>query len=321
MLPAEELKPLYDKLAWLYIYNDFKGGPADLAADRVRMRFNVSSWPQLLLVDPVSLKVVGSTGRTTDSFLKAAASARISEANAKQKKTASEAFRKADARAEKLQTAPSVELARAGLRSRDVVEQSVAVNYLAEHSPNEILAQADRLLQVPNDLLRYAVCRVVTDSADTVKIPRPLVLRLETLARQPRGSQNPNVLRIRAVEALGRCSLPSSIAVIAPFARGPLNNGLTGVAIRSLGQIGEREPRARAEVTKILLDCFPEIPAALEDERLNAYQTRRVTGLARTIHQSLSALTTTAVAFPAEYTADSRAELIESLRAALEASP
>ena len=33
MLPRAELKPLYDDLVWLYVFRDFSGSEADLAAE------------------------------------------------------------------------------------------------------------------------------------------------------------------------------------------------------------------------------------------------------------------------------------------------
>jgi thiol-disulfide isomerase/thioredoxin len=76
LLPNEKLKPVHGDLAWVFVYNDFKGGEADLATDRVRARFSISTWPNLLLVDPNTLEVIGDTGRTVETFLPAAAKAK-----------------------------------------------------------------------------------------------------------------------------------------------------------------------------------------------------------------------------------------------------
>ena len=52
MLPNPALKETYDKIVWVYVYRDFSKSKEDRAAERISMRFGVSSWPQIFLVDP-----------------------------------------------------------------------------------------------------------------------------------------------------------------------------------------------------------------------------------------------------------------------------
>ena len=71
MFPSAELKPYYDSVIWLWVYRDFKKGPADLTAERVHNRFGVSSWPQLFFFDGSSTVLV-ECGRTVVEFKQAA---------------------------------------------------------------------------------------------------------------------------------------------------------------------------------------------------------------------------------------------------------
>ena len=70
VLTKPELKALYGQIIWVYVFRDFSESEADRAAERVELRFGVSSYPQHILVDPSSLTQITSTGRTLDSFAK-----------------------------------------------------------------------------------------------------------------------------------------------------------------------------------------------------------------------------------------------------------
>ena len=71
MLPHPDLKPLYDRLVWVWVYRDFKKGPEDLSASRVMERFGVTMWPTMLLADPATGRPLGEAGWDPASFLKA----------------------------------------------------------------------------------------------------------------------------------------------------------------------------------------------------------------------------------------------------------
>jgi hypothetical protein len=100
LLPDPQLRPAYEKVVWLYVYRDFSGGPADLAAERVALRLGMTAYPQHLLVDPSSLGILADTGRSVASFLGAVdrtqvgrgegAAARIREAEAQGARAAPE---------------------------------------------------------------------------------------------------------------------------------------------------------------------------------------------------------------------------------------
>ncbi|MFK7821910.1 MAG: hypothetical protein AB8G99_24645 [Planctomycetaceae bacterium] len=72
-LSSPKLKPYYDQAVWLYVYRDFKGGEADRRAERIGIRYSLSSWPQLWLIDPHSLEAIGEVGRTVEAFASATA--------------------------------------------------------------------------------------------------------------------------------------------------------------------------------------------------------------------------------------------------------
>jgi hypothetical protein len=306
LLPNDALKPLYDKVVWVYNYNDFKGGEADRRATRTRMRLSVSSYPQLLLVEPGTLRVVGQTGRTVDSFIKAVQSVRVAKPKAPAKVQA--ALVAADQLAEQLQTKPSPALAVKGLANNDIAVRVLALEVLADKAPAEVGKRALQLLDVENDLLRYEVCKALAASKQPV--PPPVVRKLEALVRDPKGSRNPNVLRINAVKALAGCGTAQSVAAIAEHAAsGNYRNGLTGVSIDALAAIGARDPKARAAAIAALAGGFPEPPEP-GDRMLRA-----CTALAKRVHGALVKLTGSNVPFPKTYDAAARRQLARAFGA------
>ena len=160
LLPDVALKPAYSKVVWLYVYRDFSESVADRAAERISLRFGLTSWPQHLLVDPDSMHVLGNTGRSASSFLPA-----VERASARVKPSASlkaaDRLQQADARAIELEKNPTVDLARKYLTDSDIVVRFRALNTLAEKEPKAVAAQALQLLAVPNDPFRYTVCKVL----------------------------------------------------------------------------------------------------------------------------------------------------------------
>ncbi|MCP4513551.1 MAG: HEAT repeat domain-containing protein, partial [Fuerstiella sp.] len=279
MLPNAGLKPAYDKAVWMYVYRDFTQSPADVKAERVSLRLSVTSWPQLVLVDPDTVEVVGSTGRTEDTFLRAvdraAARVRASETSA-----AADRIADADARAAELESSSNVRLARRYLDDDDIVVRYRALHVLAEKDPKFVAKQAVALLQVPNDTFRYDVCTTLGTVGR--KDARGA---LESLVRNPVHSRNPNVLRIRAVSALATCGNRDSVSAIRPLTRGSYLNGLTGTAIKSVVEIAKSDPTARAEVRQILIESFPQ---QLEETPVHA---RYCLALAKTVNAALADVT------------------------------
>lgn len=275
MLPHPDLKPAYEKVVWLYVYRNFKRDEDDRQAERISLRFGVTSWPQLFLVDPATLKILTHTGRTTESFLAAVERTQVGRAS---DSSAHGRLMAAETRAVDLEKKPSKRKALKALIDEDVVVRARALEVLAEKAPKEIAKRASDLLQVPNDPFRYLVCQALAKEGDVRAADA-----LEALVKEPKDSLNPNVLRIRAVQALAACGDADSVAVIAPHAAsGVWRNGLTGIAIDALAGIAKRHKHAREAIAKVLRSAYPEPP--LEDER----GIRACTALAKRIHKALA---------------------------------
>ncbi len=304
MLPNAALKPDYGKVVWLYVFNDFKKGALDNAATRIRIRFGGSSWPQLLLVDPSTMKVIGNTGRSVASWRGAVGRTRIGKILPDAGKRLAAAEKQATA----LQGKHTAKQAREGLDSKGIVVRMLALDSLSKSSPATVLARAEQLLSVPNDLFRYSVCQVITKAKGPVG-PK-VVAALERIVRKPENSRNPNVLRMRAVQALDRVGTVQSMRVIGPHAsNGSYRNGLTRIAVEAVAGIASRNPKARSEAAAILVKGFPKPPEA------GSRMMRLCVYLARSIHKRLSRLTGRKVAFPASYDAAARQRLIQAFSA------
>ncbi len=313
LLPNAELKPVYEDIVWVFVYNDFKGGEADLAADRVRKRFNVSTWPQLLIADPNTLEVIGDTGRSVKTFLPAVSKAKaaVSKLDKKAQKEVREKLEEAEAFAARLQTKPNKRDLQKALEHEDVVVLAVAVEYAVKEDPALLYESALKLLDNTSDQIRTAVCEAIAKAGDKAKLDDDLRVRLEGLVREPKDSRNPNVLRIRAVGALARCGNADSLDVLKPFATAKdVYNGLTSTAVNAVGTIGLREKAGRNDAIAILVDSFPAI-AADDPKRAESFA-RVAPQLARTVHKHLEALTRAKVAFPAKYDEDGRNKMIEA---------
>ncbi len=294
MLPNPALKETYDKIVWVYVYRDFSKSKDDRAAERISIRFGVSSWPQIFLVDPATMKVVAQTGRKVESFLAA-----VNATNIKPHRslTAWEKVRAAEERARDFTARPTTARAQKLLDQDDIVVRTLALNHLAEKKPAVIAKRAVALLAVPNDPFRYVVLGVLKDSGTAQAAPA-----LEALVANPAPSRNPNVLRSRAVQALARCGTANSVAVVAPWAQsGKYFNMLTGAAVDTLTAIAKRHKSARKSVDLALKTAYPPIP-----EQGEARAMRACVALARRIHKARGVKKP----FPSEYTEKTRAALM-----------
>lgn len=298
LLPHKDLKPLYGKAVWVYVYRTFQKDDADRLAERISLRFGVTSWPQLILVDPVTLTITRHAGRTVASFEKAFEAARLTKAPSETEIPRIELrLTEAEELAIKLRTKGSLKLARASILSDDSVVRTRALEVLAEKAPKDVVKRADALLAVPSDPFRYLVCKVLTDHPDPKANDA-----LEALVETPAKSLNPNVLRIRAVQALTKSGDAGSVAVIAPHATsGVYFNGLTGIAVDALAVIAKRHKDARKAVRTALLTAYPE-PPANEDAR----KQRACVGLAKRVHKALGSK----LPFPSTYDAKGREALM-----------
>lgn len=275
MLPNRALRPAYDQVVWVYVYRDFSRKGQDKDAERTSWRFGVTSWPQLFLADPASLKILAHTGRTPESFLAAVGRTKVEKTRSTD---ALERTRAAEGRADKLEKGGSRKLASAGIDDEDIVVRYLSLRILAKKAPKTIVARAGELLAVPNDPFRYEVCAVLGKHADG-----DAKAALEAVVKRPEKSLNPNVLRICAVRALMACGDAGSVDVIAPFAgSGAYFNGLTGISIDALAEIAKRDPKARAAAKKALKASYPEPPPA-SDQRA----TRACIALAKRVHKAL----------------------------------
>ncbi len=295
LLPRAELRPAYGKAVWLYVYRDFSKGPEDLAAERVCLRLGMSAYPQHLLVHPETMEVLADTGRAVDGFLAAMDRVRVAPARSVE---AADRIRLADERAAALEKSGSVPEARKALEDPDLVVRIRALEVLVAKAPEAVAPKAAALLEVPNDPLRFLACEALR-KAGTPEAARPL----EALVREPGASLNPNVLRIRAVEALATCGDADSVEVIRPHAAsGEYRNGLTRTSVDALGAIATRVEKARPAVRDTLAASYPR-PASGDAEA------RMCLGLAKAVHAALEKLTGRRVPFPDPYDAAAREKL------------
>jgi HEAT repeat protein len=298
LLPNPDLKDLYDKVVWVYVYRDFTSKGQDHAAERVMWRFGVSSWPQLFLADPESLAILKHTGRSVDSFRSAVLATKVKRTRSRDalEKTAA-----AEERADALEARPSPKRAAKALDDDDIVVRYIALGFLAEKDPKAVAKRATELLAVPNDPFRYEVCNALAKAAD------PKAARaLEAIVAEPKDSLNPNVLRIRAVQALATCGNAKSVEAIRPHATsGAYFNGLTGVSIDALVAIAKRDKKARKPVKAALKQAYPEPPKDGDDR-----ETRACVALAKRVHKALADLGEKR-AFPGDYNEQTRRKLMD----------
>jgi len=295
LLPRPELAPAYDKVVWLYVYRDFSKNEADLAAERICLRFGFTAYPQHYLLHPVTLERMTSTDRSIESFLGAVEKAKVGEIGT----TASVGnIAAAEKRAAALEKKRSVKDAvRALDEDDDIVVRFRAVEVLKEKAPKELVKRAADLLKIPNDPLRYIVCGVLQEAGDA-----SVARILDAVVEEPKDSLNPNVLRMNAVRALATCGDVESVAVVGPQAIGPVNNGLRKVAVDTLAAIAARHKKAKKPAVAALAAAYPE---PWTDERWE----RSTMALAKHVHATLSDLTGKKVKFPKTYDAESREKL------------
>ncbi len=301
LLSTKELAAQYDSVVWMYLFQDFSQSEEDRAAERVAIRFGISSWPQHFLVDPFTLTKVADTGRNLSSFGAAVKATRIT---AGELKPSVEQFATFDALANSLEKGKDVAAAQKHLKHEDRVVAFRALQTIAKKSPAVLAKASAWLLTTPNDQIRGLVCDALATHGDIEA--KDL---LHGLVRDPGKSENPNVLRMRAVKALARCGDATSLPVLEPFAAsGQYRNGLTMTSIQATADLGERIPKAKAAAVEVLAKCYPAVPVG-EDA---ATEQRMCEGLANGVHAALKKLTGKTVAFPGEYTEATRAKLMQS---------
>ncbi|HZN37885.1 MAG TPA: HEAT repeat domain-containing protein [Planctomycetota bacterium] len=300
LLSDAKLAKSYGDVVWMYLFQDFSKSEQDRAAERVAIRFGISSWPQHFLVDPFTLKTLADTGRSLDSFTAAVERTNVEKSEPTPSVADFVAF---DALARSLEKDASLALAQKHLQHEDIVVSYRAVEIAAKKAPAVLVKASAALLTSPNDQIRYAVCDALASEGDPGS-PEPL----HAMLRDPGASRNPNVLRIHAVKALARCGDALSLAAIEPFATsGAWRNGLTRVSIDSIVAICGREAKARRQAIEILAKAYPAPPAPEE-----AAEQKPCESLAKDVHSALEKLSGKRVAFPHDYTPSKRDELMKA---------
>ena len=127
MLPNPAIADTYDKVVWVYVYRDFSKSKADRAAERISLRFGVSSWPQLFLADPATMKILKHTGRSVESFQKAVGATKVKPTR---KLDAAERIAAAEKRAIALESRPSAKAAKKAIDDEDIVVRTRALAIL-----------------------------------------------------------------------------------------------------------------------------------------------------------------------------------------------
>lgn len=300
LLSDPKLKAYHDDVVWMYLFQDFSHSDSDRAAERVAIRFGITSWPQHFLVDPYTLEVAGDTGRSMRTFRAA-----VRQATVKHRAGVTlEELAAWDTLAASLEGAAPIKLARKYLTHEDVVVRFRAIERLKVSDPQAIADAGVELLATPHDQTRFVVCWVLAKLGGG----KAIVSALEALVVKPTASNNPNVLRMRAVQALARCGGASSVNVVAPHATSGLYfNGLTRAAVDCLVAIARREKDAKVSVADHLRKAFP-VPKS----DAKARELRSCKSLAHHVHEALRTVTSQDVPFPKTYDVATRKDLIEA---------
>jgi hypothetical protein len=173
----------------------------------------------------------------------------------------------------------------------DPVVRLRALWILAEARPEIVAQEARTLLQVPIDPFRYRVLETLARSPDPDLGPD--LIRIFEGAGKEVPSQNPNILRIKAVQALEACGDARCVPVLATVARAAdARNSLTSMVIQTLSAVARRGDRAHAKkVAAILLESFPEAvgPDALKT-RPGQWMARRHLALAAKVAAGIQAI-------------------------------
>ncbi len=341
MLPNAALKPWYDRVVWLFVSRNFKGDGKDLEALRTHERFGISSWPQMIVFDPIDDRVLLDPPRDLAGFLRAfergvghtkgrapgtgvtAAHRALRDPIGADSRPMAELLADANpvVRAVALEEMASVaDLDAATLDSvqailartdEDVVVYLRALRVCAKRRPAAVLTRARELLSIDNDPLRYEVLDLVRTHPDATLAPD--LNRLFAEAGTGVASRNSNVLRMRTAPCLGAAGDVASVDVMAPLAReANWRNGTTGVVLLALAQLGSRLPDARPRVVAVLQASFP--PAV---DAADAQATRASLALAKKVIDALRAVRTEwrAPALPAAWDDASRGAIVAAAAA------
>ena len=301
LLSDPKLAAFYDRVVWMYLFQDFSHSDSDRAAERVAIRFGITSWPQHFLVDPYSLEVLADVGRSLASFRVA-----VDRTSVKRRQggiTPAELVSR-DAAARKLESPVSIAIARKQLAHRDVVVRFRAIERLRKADPEGIVQAARWLLVVPHDQIRFAVCQTIArlgaDQA-TAKV-------LEALVERPAGSRNPKRLadpgRAGARQlwrpARGRSRRTACDGWPLLQRADPRSGGLPWLRSHSERRVRRSPLRGT---------CARRLP--MVKPNLKGRELRACTGLARHVHSALAKLMGKTLPFPGKYHSAARTALID----------
>ncbi len=291
------LNETYGKLSWLWVEQTHGNYGKNNEDTRTWLRFGVTAYPQILLVNPTSLEILKVVGRTPNEFIFDVKNVNVTVDSVDEPLSR---LREAEKRARALQSQATTAFAKKCFADEDIVVRMLALRVLAKKDPNLVLDNAKELVQTPHDPFRFEVCALLAKYGSS----RDVTQELEFLFQKPDNSLNPNLLRTHVVSALGTCGTSESLQVLAPqAANGDYRNVLTGACVEAIGRIAKRLPSARAEAVKILLMAFPQ---PTED--------RLCKQLAIQVHQSLVIITGLNVPMPESYNEQSRYLMIEGFK-------
>lgn len=314
MLPNTALKPWYDRIVWLFVSRNFKEDAKDLEALRTHERFGISSWPQMIVFDPVDDRVLLDPPRDLEGFVRAferavarmdgrapgagttaahrvlrdldpqearPALARLDDGNPIVRAAALEELAAVDPIPKEALAKARAILARP---DEDVVVYLRALRLCGKQEPKLVVERAGALLAIDNDPLRYEVLQLL--AAHPAPELAPQLNRIFAEAGEGVASRNPNVLRMRTAPCLAEAGDAASVEAMAPLAqRANWRNGTTRIVVQALARIGARLPDARARVDEVLAGSFP--PAVAADD---AQGTRASLSLAQSVLQALAAV-------------------------------
>jgi Thioredoxin-like len=295
LLPNTALQPVHDKLVWLYVNRGFNmNNPADRAAEKIEVRFGITNYPHLLMIDPETLGLLEDMARTPEPFVKAVQETKV---RPNDPSAAMDKLKLGEKRAVQLETNQSKLLARTFLSEQDIVCRVRAVQALGQLEPLDVAAQAKDLLAVRHDVLRIEVCKVLAKLAEhpnpaAVKAVRAAIPVLKDLAQKPKDSLNPDLMRCAAVHILGKYGGAESIELLGEIATKEAKEDpekpLASEAVNALGAIGTRvpDPKDKKKVTEALVEAYPKPPPPNADVRTKL----RYFQLAERVHGQLSAI-------------------------------
>lgn len=311
MLPKAELKKSYDDVVWVWVYRDFKQDARDRAAERVEIRFSVTTYPNLFFVDPNTQEVLIDAQRTLPQFL-----SELKQATSRVKKGKVASGADPDALAVDLEEATAGKKAHPKAATlvgdADPVVRFRALQNLVATQPSEVVKRAKALLQVTSDPFRFAVLDALKAAGDPGASEAVLALLKEADSAQV-ASRNPNVLRLRAADALGAMGDASAIEALQPYAtRGDYLNMLTKTAVQAIASIAARVGgKAKRPAAEALIAAFPRADAVPANEVLYRQQ------LVEAVHQGLEGVLGGGPDLPSTWTEASRATFLKAWQARL----